>query len=148
VRRLEEESVIRAWHVEIDRKSIGLGVTVFVAVKVSRHQDIESNEFVAATERWPEVLSCQLISGDIDFLLEVVVEDQDAYQHFLFEKLWAAAMSLVAPRCEGVIRLSTCGGDLGTRSASFQLRFVVWNRSVSVRAATRTGTPASMAALW
>jgi Lrp/AsnC family transcriptional regulator, leucine-responsive regulatory protein len=87
VRRLEKRGVIRTWHVEIDRKSIGLGVTVFVAVKVGRHQDIEANEFVAAMERWHEVLSCQLISGDMDFLLEVVVEDQDAYQRFLFEKL-------------------------------------------------------------
>ncbi|MEW6640460.1 MAG: Lrp/AsnC family transcriptional regulator [Pseudomonadota bacterium] len=87
VKRLEDEGIIRGWRVELDRKALDLGVTVFVGVKFDRPQDIEASEFVAAIGRWPEVLSCQLISGDMDFLLEVVVADQDAYQRFLFEKL-------------------------------------------------------------
>lgn len=87
VKRLEDEGVIRAWHIEIDRKALGLGVTVFVGVKFDQPQNIEASEFVAAIGRWPEVVSCQLITGDMDFLLEVVVEDQEAYQRFLFDKL-------------------------------------------------------------
>lgn len=87
VKRLEDEGVIRGWRVELDRKALDLGTTVFVGVKYDRPQDIEGSAFVKAIDTWPEVVSCQLISGDMDFLLEVVVADQEAYQHFLFEKL-------------------------------------------------------------
>ena len=54
---------------------------------MSRHNDSEANEFIAAACAWPEVVSCQLLSGDVDFLLEVVVEDLEAYQSFLFDRL-------------------------------------------------------------
>jgi len=87
VKRLEDEGIIRGWRVELDRKALDLGVTVFVGVKYDRPQEIEASEFVTAIGTWPEVLSCQLVSGDMDFLLEVVVADQEAYQRFLFEKL-------------------------------------------------------------
>ncbi|MGO4712742.1 Lrp/AsnC family transcriptional regulator [Bradyrhizobium sp. 2TAF24] len=87
VKRLEDEGIIRGWRVDLDRKALDLGVTVFVGVKYDRPQEIEASAFVAAIGTWPEVLSCQLVSGDMDFLLEVVVADQEAYQRFLFEKL-------------------------------------------------------------
>jgi DNA-binding Lrp family transcriptional regulator len=64
------------------RRRCGVASPVFVAVKVGHHHDFEANEFVAAIGRWPEVLSCQLICGDMDFLLEAVVEDQDSINVF------------------------------------------------------------------
>src|ERR1700754_4042530 len=57
VKRLEDEGVIRAWRIEIDRKALGLGVTVFVGVKFDQPQEIETSEFVAAIGRWSEVVS-------------------------------------------------------------------------------------------
>jgi Lrp/AsnC family transcriptional regulator, leucine-responsive regulatory protein len=86
-RKLEEDGVILGYRVELDRKAIGLGFTVFAGVKVSRHNDAEAHAFVSAVCSWPEVVSCQLISGDVDFLLEIVVRDPEAYQRFLFERL-------------------------------------------------------------
>jgi Lrp/AsnC family transcriptional regulator, leucine-responsive regulatory protein len=87
VRRLEDEGVIKGRRIEIDRALVGLGLTTFVGVKVSRHQDTEAAQFVDTVCSWPEVISCQLISGDVDFLLEVVTTDLDAYQEFLMDRL-------------------------------------------------------------
>jgi Lrp/AsnC family transcriptional regulator, leucine-responsive regulatory protein len=86
-KRLEESGVITGYRADLDRKILGLGFTVFCWVKVSRHNDTEAKEFVAAACSWSQVISCQLVSGEVDFMLEVVTEDPEAYQEFLFEKL-------------------------------------------------------------
>jgi Lrp/AsnC family leucine-responsive transcriptional regulator len=44
-------------------------------------------QFVEAIIAMPEVLSCHMVSGDSDYLLEVVVPDREHYQMFLVEKL-------------------------------------------------------------
>lgn len=87
VRALQDAGVIRGWHIDIDRKAVGLGFTVYVGVKVARHYDGASTKFLKKVCTWPEIVTCQVLSGDIDCLLEVVVADPDAYQAFLYNRL-------------------------------------------------------------
>ena len=87
VRILEEQGVIRGYRAILDRKRIGLELTVFVGVKVERHHDEESSAFQAAVLKVPEVLACHLVSGEQDFLLEVSVANLEAYEHFLLDVL-------------------------------------------------------------
>jgi len=87
VRRLEEAGVVRGYRAVLDRKAVGLGLTVFVEIKVARH----SLETAAALQERlvaiPEVVACHMVSGMADFLAEVVVPDLDAYERLLTDKL-------------------------------------------------------------
>ncbi len=83
VRMLEEAGVIRGYQANLDRDEVGLGLTVFVGVKVERHTDEHSEAFHKAVTALSEVLSAFLVSGESDFLLQVVVPDLRAYDRFL-----------------------------------------------------------------
>ena len=87
VRLLEEAGVIRGYHAQLDRSKAGLGLTVFVGVKVERHHDESANAFRAAVIDLPEVISCHVVSGESDFLLQVVLPDLASYEDFLFSTL-------------------------------------------------------------
>ena len=83
VRMLEEAGVIRGYQVNLDRDEVGLGLTVFVGVKVERHHEAEAEAFRLAVMALPQVISAFLVSGESDFLLQVVVPDLRAYERFL-----------------------------------------------------------------
>ena len=83
VRMLEEAGVIRGYQATLDRDEVGLGLTVFVGVKVERHNDAEAEAFRQAVLQLPEVISAFLVSGESDFLLQVVVPDLRGYDRFL-----------------------------------------------------------------
>ncbi len=87
IRNLEKMGVIRRYTADIDRKEVGLGLTVFVEFKVAHHSRENSEAQQAALLAIPEIVSCFLISGTADFLAEVVVEDLSAYERLLTETL-------------------------------------------------------------
>ena len=88
VKILEEAGVIAGYHAALDRPRVGLGLTVFVSAKVERHER-EAGEaaFREAVAVIAEVVSCHLVSGEADFLLQVVVEDLAAYEKLLLGTL-------------------------------------------------------------
>lgn len=83
VRNLEETGVIRGYQARLDPDEVGLGLTVFVGVKVERHHEEEAEAFRQAVLALPEVISAFLVSGESDFLLHVVVPDLRGYERFL-----------------------------------------------------------------
>lgn len=87
VRMLEEAGVIVGYHADLSRAEIGLGLTVFVGIKVERHRDEAAGAFRAAVRQLPEVVSCHLVSGESDFLLQVVVPDLAGYERLLLDTL-------------------------------------------------------------
>ncbi|WAB94973.1 Lrp/AsnC family transcriptional regulator [Pseudomonas citronellolis] len=87
VRLLEEAGVIRRYGADLDRDQVGLGLTVFVGIKVERHHEEQAEAFRRAVVDLPEVISVHLVSGEADFLLQVVVPDLRAYEHFLTSTL-------------------------------------------------------------
>ena len=87
VKILEREGVIQGYRATLDRRKLGLALTVFVGVKVERHRDEEATAFQQAMRAVPEVVACHLISGEHDFLLEVVVASLEAYEDFLLGTL-------------------------------------------------------------
>ena len=87
IRYLEEEGVIRGYRADLDRAKVGLGLTVFVEMKVGEHNKDSASRFQEALAGVPEVISCYMISGSADFLAEVVVEDLAAYERVLTDKL-------------------------------------------------------------
>jgi Lrp/AsnC family leucine-responsive transcriptional regulator len=87
VRQLEETGVIRGYQASLEAEAVGLGLTVFVGVKVERHHEVEAENFRLAVLALPEVISAFLVSGESDFLLHVVVPDLRDYERFLTESL-------------------------------------------------------------
>jgi len=87
VNRLEREGYVEGYRAMLGRKRIGLGLTVFVGVKIDGHADDRATTFEDEAVAFPEVIACHMIAGDADYLLEVTVPDLDAYQRFLVGKL-------------------------------------------------------------
>jgi Lrp/AsnC family leucine-responsive transcriptional regulator len=87
VKRLEREGYIEAYRAMLGRDRIGLGLTVFVGIKIEGHANARADPFEKAIRAMPEVVACHMVSGEADYLLEVVVPDLQRYQRFLLGKL-------------------------------------------------------------
>jgi Lrp/AsnC family leucine-responsive transcriptional regulator len=87
VRRLERDGVISGYHATLDRRRVGLGVTVFVELKVDGHSAEVTEQIERALADVPEVVAAHIVSGPADFLLEVVVADLDHYERLLIGRL-------------------------------------------------------------
>ena len=66
----------------LDREKLGLGTTVFVAVRTREHTQDWLDEFADAVDGFPEVVEFHRMSGDVDYLLKVEVADIIAYDDF------------------------------------------------------------------
>ncbi len=87
VRALEEAGVIRRYVALLDAGRIGLGMMAFVNVKLEKRGRMPTDAFARAVKDWPEVLGCHSLTGDIDYLLRVQVEDLDHFSRFVMNSL-------------------------------------------------------------
>ena len=87
VKRLERDGYIDGYRASLRRGRVGLGFSVFLGVKIDGHANEHALAFETAVVKMPEVVACHLVSGESDYLLEVVVPELDDYQRFLVEKL-------------------------------------------------------------
>lgn len=87
VKRLEREGFIESYRAVLQRDRVGLGFTAFVTVKIDGHADLAADALQEAIVAMPEVVACHMVSGDSDYLLEVVVPDRESYQAFLVDRL-------------------------------------------------------------
>lgn len=82
IQKLEEAKVIRGRVALLDSKKINAGVTVFVSIKTSKHNDDWLGRFADIVNKMPEVVEFYRMSGAVDYLLKVVVPDIAAYDAF------------------------------------------------------------------
>lgn len=87
VKLLEEAGAIEGYRTIINRAAVGLGLTVFAGIRVGRHSAEGKESFIQMLLAMPEVIACHLISGDIDFLIEVVVRDMATYEATVLNRL-------------------------------------------------------------
>jgi Lrp/AsnC family transcriptional regulator, leucine-responsive regulatory protein len=87
LRALESDGLIAGYRAVLDRHKLGLGLTVFVELKVEGHSDRSAAAISDRLKATPEVISAHIVSGSADFLLEVVVADLAAYERLMFETL-------------------------------------------------------------
>lgn len=87
MRQLEAAGIIKGYRAEVDRRKVGLGVLAMVSVEIDNHTDAEARRFEAEVARLPEVLACYSVSGQADFLLQVVARDLDSYADFAMNVL-------------------------------------------------------------
>lgn len=79
IQRLQEAGIIRARVALLDPEKLNVGVTVFVSVRAARHSMQWAQSFCEAVSVIPEVVEFYRMSGDVDYLLRVVVPDIKAF---------------------------------------------------------------------
>jgi Lrp/AsnC family transcriptional regulator len=89
IKRLEEEGVIKQTVALLDARSLNLGTTVFVTLKTGNHSEAWFDKFVKAVRDIPEVTEIHRMSGDVDYLMRIVVPDIDAYD-LVYKRLIAS----------------------------------------------------------
>ena len=86
IQKLEEAGVIRRRVAVLDPDKVNAGVTVFVSIKTDQHTLAWLEKFHAAVVDFPEVVDFYRMSGEVDYLLRVVVPDIASYDAF-YKKL-------------------------------------------------------------
>lgn len=102
IKRLEETGVIRQYVALLDPGKIGLGLLAYVNVRLEKHSETAANaagarrptgsphaDFAQSVEHWPEVVACYAMTGEMDYLLRVHVEDMDHFSRFMMKTLLA-----------------------------------------------------------
>ncbi|KKO66178.1 MULTISPECIES: Lrp/AsnC family transcriptional regulator [Janthinobacterium] len=107
VKRLEEAGVIRQYVALLDPEKIGLGLLAYVNVRLEKHSDASAHahstarvlapnlvtntspraDFAVAVAQWPEVVACYAMTGEMDYLLRVHVEDMEHFSRFMMATL-------------------------------------------------------------
>ncbi|KJS07605.1 MAG: AsnC family transcriptional regulator [Gammaproteobacteria bacterium BRH_c0] len=88
VRRLEEEGIIEGYSARLNARKLDLKLMALIQISMDRHTPERFARFEETIANYPEVLECHLITGQTaDYQLKVVVEDMDAYQQFLLNKI-------------------------------------------------------------
>jgi Lrp/AsnC family transcriptional regulator len=79
---LEDQGYIRRRVALLNREPLSLGVDVFVFIRTNQHNDAWLTDFTEAVLAMPEVMEAYRMSGDVDYLLRVVVGDIATYDRF------------------------------------------------------------------
>lgn len=75
IQRLQDQGIIKGEVALLDKEKLNLGLTVFIAIRTNQHNAKWLDKFAKATEGIPEIVECYRMSGDIDYMLRVVVPD-------------------------------------------------------------------------
>ena len=104
IKRLEEAGVIRQYVALLDPDKIGLGLLAYVNVRLEKHNEASAHstarvlgaqntqpspraDFAESVAQWPEVVACYAMTGEMDYLLRVHVEDMDHFSRFMMATL-------------------------------------------------------------
>ena len=91
IQRLESSGVIRGYAAMVDPKRVGLGLQAFVRVQLEKHGQLGLDRFIEGVNAWDEVVACHALTGDMDYLLNVVVQDLPHFSRFLLDHLLNAS---------------------------------------------------------
>ena len=105
VQRLEADGVITGYRAEVDPTKLGLHLRAFVRVQLKSHGAADIARFAESIQAWDEVERCHALTGDMDYLIEVRVQDLEHFSRFLLDRLLA-------------------GGQVADVNSSFVLRAV------------------------
>ncbi|WP_101925571.1 Lrp/AsnC family transcriptional regulator [Luteimonas rhizosphaerae] len=87
VQRLERDGVIAGYRAEVSAERLGLGLQAFVRVQLKHHDSAAVAGFAALVDGWDEVIACHALTGDMDYLLHVLVRDLEHFSRFLLDRL-------------------------------------------------------------
>ena len=83
VEALVDKGIVENFTVNLNEDALGHHVKAFVAVNIDRQNTDLAQDFRRKVREHPQVQACHMISGGIDFMLEVVADDLDAFGNFI-----------------------------------------------------------------
>jgi Lrp/AsnC family leucine-responsive transcriptional regulator len=91
IKKLEDGGAIERYVALLRPEALGLGLMAYVNVRLEKRADHAKrnpmDEFRASVQAWPEVVECMALTGEMDFLLRLVVADMAAYARFMMDTL-------------------------------------------------------------
>ena len=111
VKALEASGIIAGYRAEVSRVEAGLGLTIFIGLKVAGHSQDSSVRIEQALLAIPAIVACYLVSGSSDFLVEAVVPDLAGYEQLLLGQILAIP-SIVEAQSTFAIRTILSRGPL------------------------------------
>lgn len=88
VRALEESGLITGYRAVLDPKALGLTLMALIHISMDKHTPERFANFEARIDEIPNIVECLLITGQqADYQLKAVVEDMDAYQALLLNRI-------------------------------------------------------------
>ena len=87
VKQLEDDGIIEKYVALLNPQKVNLGLTVFARIWLKGQDAKTVNAFVDAIQSMEEVVECQLMAGDCDFFLRIMVADLEAYRKFQIQRL-------------------------------------------------------------
>ena len=87
INRLNKEGYIRKQVALLDGSKIGVGTTVFAAVKLASQDAVSLDAFAQVIERIPNIMECHVLMGEMDFMLKIVVDQIQDYEELYFNVL-------------------------------------------------------------
>ena len=82
IQKLEKDGIILKRVALLDPDSVGVGLTVFVAIETGDHSSEWLSKFAKAVSAMPEVMEFHRMAGDVDYMLRVAVSNMAAYDAF------------------------------------------------------------------
>jgi len=96
IQRMQNEGVIRKKVVLCEPSKLNLGLTAFVAVRTTQHSELWLRKFAAAVQSIPEIVEAYRMSGEIDYMLRIVVPDIAGYDTVYRKLIRAVELSDVS----------------------------------------------------
>jgi Lrp/AsnC family transcriptional regulator, leucine-responsive regulatory protein len=87
VKALKDKGVIRNYVALADPKILGLGLNVFISISLKEQSKEALAQFERRISEHDEVMECDLMTGDSDYLIRVAVADMGALEKFILEQL-------------------------------------------------------------
>lgn len=90
IKKLEEEGVIVRRVALADPEALGLSLTAFISVKTAQHNEAWLKRFAETVRRIPEIVEVHRMSGEVDYMMKVIVPDMAHYDR-VYKRLIATA---------------------------------------------------------
>ena len=87
IKRMEDEGLIERYVTLLNPERLGVGLTVFVNVRLNTQSAKTFEAFEAAIRKLPQVVGCYLLAGNYDYLVQVRVADVEAFRSFIRDRL-------------------------------------------------------------
>ena len=87
VKKLEKTGIIKSYHADLDKESLGLGVHTFMQITLLRHKNNAITNFVDQINKIDEVVECHHVTGGSDYLLRIMAKSMSAYERLVMDKL-------------------------------------------------------------
>ena len=87
IKRLKEEGVIKGVALNLNREKLGLGVTVFLGIKLATKGLVSLEDFERAVKAIPEVQQIEHVLGLYDYRLRVVARDISDFERILRRRI-------------------------------------------------------------